>query len=110
MVPKMSRGQEATCRSEIFDRGGWRMEGPIEDQIYEAAAVAELWPQVIERIADRVGADGGFLFTVTATGPRWVTSERIAEAIEAYFAGGYQLRDERTRRLLARSYPGFSVD
>src|SRR5690606_2672601 len=43
-------------------------------------------------------------------GPRWITSERIAEAIEAYFAGGYQLRDERTRRLLARSHAGFSVD
>ena len=86
------------------------MQDLIEDQIYEAGAVAELWPQVIGKISDRIGADGGFLFTVTQSGPRWVTSERIAEAIAAYFAGGYQLRDERTRRLLARSHAGFSVD
>lgn len=82
----------------------------FEDEIYEAGAVAELWPQVIEKMSERIGTHGGFLFTVTASGPRWITSEGVADTIEAYFAAGYHLRDERTRRLLARDHAGFSVD
>src|SRR5690606_18352669 len=91
-----------------LDGGG--MEDRIEDAIYEAGAVSELWPQVIDRICTRIGAEGGFLFLATETSARWVTSERVAETLKEYFARGYQLRDERTRRLLARGHAGFSGD
>lgn len=91
-------------------RWGDELQERIEDAIYEAGAVGELWPQVIGRISDRIGAAGGFLFSATVDSVRWVTSEGVGATVEEYFARGYQLRDERTIRLLARGHAGFSGD
>jgi len=82
----------------------------IIDQIYEAGAVPELWPEVLERVGRLAGTPGAVLFSLRGADSRWVSSPALREQLEVYFAGGFQQRDDRTQRLLAYQHPGFVTE
>ncbi|MBC9883092.1 LuxR family transcriptional regulator [Bradyrhizobium sp. INPA01-394B] len=84
----------------------------IIDRIHEAATVPELWPEVLEAIAQAAGAHG--MVMITSDSDPWagvwngvVTSPSIQEAFAAFMREGISSRTETTPRLLAFDHPGF---
>jgi len=80
-------------------------------QIYEAVSVPELWPTILEEIADSVGAFGACFVHRSGENGRWVASPRMEEEMAAaYVAEGWLTRDDRVPPVIAEHYPGFRVD
>ena len=75
------------------------MAKDIIDDIYEAGAVPEQWPALLERMARLVEAEGTILFVARQEGLKYLSSPALAPLAPVYFERGYQFRDERTRRL-----------
>ena len=86
------------------------MAEDIIDDIYEAGVVPERWPQLLDRLAGMVDAEGAILFVARQQGLQYVVSPRIAHLAPIYFERGYQFRDERTRRLFDYDRQGFVAD
>lgn len=82
----------------------------LVDRIYEAGAVPELWPSVLEELG-RVGrVSGALLFAVRDQAVHWTASPGLREMSKGYFEAGYPGRDDRTARLLAYDHQGFVTD
>jgi DNA-binding CsgD family transcriptional regulator len=79
------------------------------DQIYECSFVGENWPRLLHELATYAGAFGGFCFSFDPSVGilRNVTSDSFREHVEVYVAGGWILRDARTKRMWAANYGGF---
>jgi DNA-binding CsgD family transcriptional regulator len=82
----------------------------IIDDIYEAGAVPERWPDLLQRLAALVEAEGTILFVARQQGLKYVVSPKLEHLAPVYFERGYQFRDERTRRLFEINRPGFVTD
>ncbi|WP_055049278.1 helix-turn-helix transcriptional regulator [Devosia sp. A16] len=80
------------------------------DRIYEAGAVPELWPVVLEELAGVGQVSGTVLFAVREQAVHWTSSAGLYEMSKGYFDAGYPARDDRTARLLAYDHPGFVTD
>ncbi len=82
------------------------------DAIYEAAALPDLWSNVLTKI-NRIG-DGYFtlLFVAGRQGQGWVLSGGAEEraTYEEYLAGGWPQKTDREKRLLAARHAGFLRD
>jgi DNA-binding CsgD family transcriptional regulator len=81
----------------------------LVDRIYEAGAVPELWPAVLEDFGRLPGAMGAVLVAVRGRDIRWISSDLpFDEFVRDHYAseGG----QERTRRLLAARHAGFVTD
>lgn len=82
----------------------------LVDRIYEAGAVPDLWPDVLEELGRIGGASGTLLFAVRGEAAHWTASAGLMDMSAGYFSGGYVGHDERTARLLAYDHPGFVTD
>jgi DNA-binding CsgD family transcriptional regulator len=81
------------------------------DRIYEAAVVPELWPSVLDALADGAGCVGGELFVADLREIfRWTASEPTKSVMAAFIAGGWAQKNERLSRTLALRPPGFVTD
>ena len=58
------------------------------DLIYEAASVPELWPTVLDKLADIAGAAGTFLFTTDPKKTRMTSSESLQGLWQEMREGG----------------------
>jgi DNA-binding CsgD family transcriptional regulator len=85
-------------------------EEDLLDKIYEAGAIPELWPDILEEFGRLGDTSGGLLFTVRGDQVHWTASQGIHDICAGYFGAGYPGRDDRTARLLALNHPGFVVD
>ena len=75
--------------------------------IYEAAALPELWPGVLDRLAGIADLVGGILFTTDpAQNVRWTSSLSLREFMHAAATGGWGPRNSRAARLAPRQHPG----
>src|SRR5688572_12962733 len=86
------------------------MTGPDEtliDRIYEASVVPDMWPRVLDELAEVAGAVGGELLTSDAHHLRWIGNEVGTRIVNEWMAEGWNLRNTRMPRLLALNYPGF---
>lgn len=86
-------------------------EETLIDQIYEAAAVPESWPQVLASMCE-VSRGAGFAL-LTRRSDNWtgyLASESFDEALGAYLTSGIAPRSDATRRLLAGEHAGFLSD
>lgn len=86
------------------------MEDDLVDRIYEAGAVPELWPSVLEELGKVGKVNGGLLFAVRDQTAHWTASPGLYEMSKGYFDAGYSGRDDRTARLLAYDHQGFVTD
>jgi DNA-binding CsgD family transcriptional regulator len=77
------------------------------DRIYEAGALPELWPNVLDEFNEISGSAGSVVFTARGDAARWTASRDFEEHIEAYVERGYMGRDGRTEKLMAQQYAGF---
>lgn len=78
--------------------------------LYEAAAVPEVWPDAIARLAEIAGCTGGLLFAHTDQGTNWVASKTFAPVFERFLAQGWMERNARMAGLLAHGGSGFVTD
>jgi len=80
------------------------------DRIYEAGAVPELWPGVLEEFDRLAEVAGSVLFAVRNGSVRWVTSPPFEDLARGYIDKGYAGNDNRTTRLLSQQHAGFLTD
>ncbi|MCF6367273.1 helix-turn-helix transcriptional regulator [Rhizobium halophilum] len=86
------------------------MTWTFEDQIYEAAVVAEAWPAVLDRISTLIGAEGALLANVSDPSAPWIASEGVKRLFQSFFEGGWAYNNPKTRALLRNPHPGFISD
>jgi DNA-binding CsgD family transcriptional regulator len=86
------------------------IEPDLVDDIYEAAAIPEFWPGVIDRISKLMKSVGGVLFSVTPTYSGWTSSRDYVPLFTDFIAAGWHQKNVRAERALAQSYPGFIGD
>jgi DNA-binding CsgD family transcriptional regulator len=82
----------------------------LVDRIYEAGAVPDLWPNVLETLGKISRVAGTVLFAVRGETAHWTASPSLVDMSRGYFEGGYPGHDDRTARLLAYDHPGFVTD
>lgn len=88
------------------------------DDIYEAAAVPELWPRVLAALAALVDGMGAGLFSIPATSERLVDPAReryvctpsMEQMVADFAALGRPELNQRSPRAIARRHPGFLTD
>lgn len=78
--------------------------------LYEAAAVPEMWPGTIARLAEIAGCAGGLLFTHAEGHTNWVTCEAFAPVFQRFMEEGWMERNARMAGLLAHGGTGFVSD
>lgn len=79
-------------------------------RIYEAAAIPELWPELLDVLAREVGAKGGTLGRYETANSGMIYSAGVAELVAGWVAGGYHLDNRRGAPLHHSEYPGFLTD
>lgn len=70
------------------------MSTELIDRIYECAVVPELWPSVLDELADLTDARGGLLFSARKQ-LCWTASESVHDTFEEYFGDGWFERCSR---------------
>ena len=86
------------------------MKPELIDRIYECAVVPELWPEVLDELADMVGARGGQLFAVREKAMSWVTSRTLSETFQAYLNDGWFAQCNRRVCLFSQNLPTFLTE
>lgn len=90
---------------------GMDLDPEIVDEIYEAAAVPELWPRLLERIAALAEAKAAGLLAYDEAGlPGYVTTRAYDEGFKDFVANGLGLVNVRPRRALALYPHAFATD
>jgi DNA-binding CsgD family transcriptional regulator len=79
-------------------------------QIYEATAVPELWPTVLDGIAKAIDAFGAVFVHRSGEAANFVINPRMEEFAAAYVEQGWVMRDDRVPPVIAEHFPGFRVD
>lgn len=82
----------------------------IISDIYEAAAVPELWPKVLGRLSAQVAGDGGIIFTSVLDRIRWTASPDIYDAFDEFIRDGWAAINPRPARMASLNHPGFLQD
>lgn len=79
--------------------------------IYEAAALPELWPAVLDRLCAVSGAWGGALVSVDASKTtRLLTTRSYAPLYQAFLESGLEYNNSRTQRHIEAQISGVSRD
>jgi len=77
---------------------------PLLDLVYEAAAMPDLWPAVLDRMAGIAGGAGTFLITADPRTIRWTSSESLRELGLDILEGHWHERNTRMERLLLHAF------
>lgn len=85
------------------------MHEDLIDRIYEAAALPDLWPSVLDRVNEVGDGYATFLFTATREDVRWTYSANGGYC-EDYMAEGWPAKTDRPFRLLRAQHAGFLGD
>lgn len=84
----------------------------LVDLIYEAGALPQLWPRVLETIETRIRAKAAALFTLAGDAPRVTASPGGLVLAEGWFeyVGDQAADNVRTKALLESDHAGFLTD
>lgn len=94
MVSTIVRPGQVDCESLI-------------DLIYEAAVLPELWPSVLDQLAEIAGAQGSVLITSDLQANRWINSASLDRVMADFAAGDWGRANQRTVKLLGARHAGF---
>jgi DNA-binding CsgD family transcriptional regulator len=86
------------------------MDNGLLDLVYEAAVLADRWPDLLHRLSATCGARGGVLHVHTQHERRWTASLGVHAFFEEYLAGGWHLKTDRVSRGLKLNRAGFLTD
>jgi DNA-binding CsgD family transcriptional regulator len=82
----------------------------LTDLIYEAAVLPELWPAVLDQLAEIAGAQGTILIAADLEAHRWINSASLDRLMEDFVSGGWSRVRGRTTRLLGARHAGFILE
>jgi DNA-binding CsgD family transcriptional regulator len=86
------------------------MDERLVDEIYECSFAPELWPNVLDRLAQMTDAIGGTFFVASSTGVQsWTASEPARLGMELFAKTNLATRGLRLARLRA-AHPGFVLE
>jgi DNA-binding CsgD family transcriptional regulator len=85
-------------------------ETNLLDGIYEAAAIPEKWPEVLDSLAKMTGAAGTVLLTTDPKTLRWTSSESTRQLVIDFLEGHWHERNSRMERLVLHRHRGFVRD
>ena len=86
------------------------MKTELIDRIYESSFVPELWPGVLDELAELTGSRGGLLFSARDRVLKWTSSANLNDIFESYVEDGWFPRCPRRVCLFAKSMPAFFVE
>jgi DNA-binding CsgD family transcriptional regulator len=83
----------------------------LVDQIYEAGAVAETWPSVLDVLSERYSCTGAVLFTFGPSGSQnWIATPALRPLLDEFIRDGWAELNDKPRRISALNYAGFIND
>lgn len=82
----------------------------IIDDLYEAAAIADHWPQVLGSLTSLIDGAGASMFSFQPVGTRWVATPAMAQVVADFAALGRPEMNTRSPRAMAKRHPGFLTD
>lgn len=86
------------------------MPTEIIDRIYECSFVPELWPDVLDELAQLTDASGGLLFAVREKVLNWTSSSELQDVFQAYVTEGWFSSCTRRVCLFSQNRPSFLVE
>ena len=86
------------------------MKSELIDRIYESAFVPELWPDVLDGLAQLSDSHGGLLFSARDRVLKWTSSANLNGVFRSYVEDGWFQQCPRRVCLFSRSMPGFFVE
>jgi DNA-binding CsgD family transcriptional regulator len=96
--------------TKISPRVGY-MDQKIVDDIYECSFAPELWPKVLDQLAQITDAVGGTFFVASSTRVQsWTASEPLRAGIELFAKSDLVTRGQRVARLRAARHAGFVLE
>lgn len=86
------------------------MKTELIDRIYECSFVPELWPGVLDELAQLTDSRGGLLFSARDRVLKWTASANLNDIFRSYVEDGWFPRCTRRVCLFGQSQPGFFVE
>jgi len=86
------------------------MTATLIDQIYECAFLPELWPPLLDKLAQIADGVGGHLFMAGTEVLDWTASANLREGVERALPTGEMTRGQRPVRLLRAKHAGFLTE
>ena len=86
------------------------MQTDLIDRIYECSFVPDLWPGVLDELAELTDARGGLLFSAADRVLNWTASPSLKDIFQSYVTDGWFRRCPRQVCLFSRSQPSFLVE
>ena len=86
------------------------IDAQLLDEIYEAAALPELWPRALDKMGQAFGARGGLLFGGLAPVFEWTGGGEVAEMFPEFIASGWMAHNDRPERILKARHMGFMAE
>ncbi len=86
------------------------MKTELIDRIYECSFVPELWPGVLDELAELTGSRGGLLFSARDRVLKWTASENLNAIFRSYVEDGWFSRCPRRICLFGKTLPAFFVE
>lgn len=85
------------------------MTDDLIDRIYECAVVPEMWPGLLDDLAEMTGAQGGILFSARSS-LTWTASDSLSDVFAEYVEDGWFERCSRRLCLMTQTQPSFFVE
>ena len=85
------------------------MQEQLIDRIYECSVVPELWPDVLDELAELTDSIGGMLFSARKA-VNWTATESVFDAFDAYVKDGWFEKCPRRTCMMGKSEPTFFVE
>lgn len=86
------------------------MNAELIDRIYECSFVPDLWPGVLDDLAQLTDSRGGLLFSARDRVLKWTTSDNLNDIFRSYVEDGWFGRCPRRICLFGKSMPEFFVE
>lgn len=86
------------------------MKPDLIDRIYECSVLPDLWPAVLDDLAELTDSRGGLLFSARDRVLNWTASENLGDIFRSYIEDGWFPRCTRRVCLFGQSQPGFFVE
>ena len=81
------------------------------DRIYEAGAIGETWPDVLDVLSKRYNCTGAVLFTFGPTGSQnWIATPDLRPLLDEFIRDGWAAINQKPQRISALDYAGFISD
>lgn len=86
------------------------MNADLIDRIYECSVVPDLWPGVLDDLAQLTDSRGGLLFSARDRVLKWTSSDNLNDIFRSYVEDGWFGRCPRRICLFGKSLPEFFVE